>query len=86
MVQRFLAAMPRLPRQSDRVTRSDDRKADQALIERSIRGCVVLRIERVELLIQPVVGGDPGWIAQRTALITGVFMTEPLLQVDLPYP
>ena len=68
------------------ISRPDQGPAGMGLTLYIGRGCVVLRIERVELLIQPVVGGDPGWIAQRTALITGVFMTEPLLQVDLPYP
>jgi len=42
------------------ISRPDQGPAGMGLTLYIGRGCVVLRIERVELLIQPVVGGDPG--------------------------
>ena len=48
------------------------------------RGRVILGIQRVELLIESMIGGDPGK-AQRTGLTDGAFMAEPPRRIDPLY-
>jgi hypothetical protein len=47
---------------------------------------IVLRIQRVELLIEPVLGGDPGVDGAADRLDQGGFITESPCPIDLPCP